>query len=212
MGQILVIIIAIVIRIIIIQGRVDNNYSTSSSRKTYSSNYSSSFKRKTLYDDIAKDVKKENPSMSSTEVDEVNFAVQEAAKQVETEKETKLQYETPAVEVSTASPINKMKFMLHTLVYLMYEDDGEFSRKERKLVQTVIKVTSKRLSETDRKDVEGIVDIRPNLNSLFNLVDEYELTPQDVFDTVKELRRTVKSKPEYEKVLRRIEDRATYEL
>jgi len=115
-------------------------------------------------------------------------------------------------QVSMATPLNKTKFMLMTLVYVMYEDDNEFSKKERKTVSTVIKIVGRSLPSYQQEELQQILERRPNLDMLFDKVYEYNLTPDDVYKTVNELSGTVKKNSGYEAILRRIENRMSYEL
>ena len=112
-----------------------------------------------------------------------------------------------------SSPIiSRLKFMVTTLVYVMYEDDGEFSKKEKKLVDMVIKVACSQVGEKDKEELRKISSLRPNLDYLFDKVEEYGLSSDEVFDIVKELRGTVKGKKQYESIFKRIENRMTYEI
>lgn len=163
-------------------------------------------KRTTLYDkEESSFVVKEIKKMEETEQEDykdVIEAVEESQKQEYNFEESK----------PIRDPFNYARLMITIMIYVMYEDDGEFSKKEKRIVSTVIKATSIRLSSEQRKQLETLLDVRPNLDYIFMKAEDWGLNANDVFDIVQEMKNGQLKNKEYAKIFDRIQNRVTYEL
>ncbi len=107
---------------------------------------------------------------------------------------------------------NKIKFMIYVLVYCMYEDDGEFSRKEKRMFKMISKVASINLKAKDTDEIKSFMDRRPNLDGVVSKQAIYELDINDVVETISSLRKQLKREKQYSPILKRVEKRFEYEL
>ena len=107
---------------------------------------------------------------------------------------------------------NKIKFMIYVLVYCMYEDDGEFSRKEKRMFKVISKVASINLKAKDTEEIKTFMDVRPNLDGVVSKQELYQLDINDVVETIASLRKQLKKEKQYTPILQRVEKRFHYEL
>ncbi len=107
---------------------------------------------------------------------------------------------------------NKIKFMIYTLVYCMYEDDNEFTRKEKRMFKMITRVASVNLREKDTLEIKSFIDVRPNLDSIVRKQQAYSMDINDVLETLASLRKHLKGNKGYTPIIQRIENRFQYEL
>lgn len=107
---------------------------------------------------------------------------------------------------------NKVKFMIYVLVYCMYEDDGEFSRKEKRMFKMISRVASINLDSKDTNEIKTFMDVRPNLDGVVSKQVIYQLDINDVVETIGSLRKQLKKEKQYSPILQRVEKRFQYEL
>lgn len=107
---------------------------------------------------------------------------------------------------------NKIKFMIFMLVYCMWEDDNDFTKKEKRMFKMISRVASVNLNRKDTDEIKSFMDIRPNLDAVVRKQQEYQLDVNDVIETISNLRKHLKNKDEYSSILSRIERRFQYEL
>lgn len=224
-------IIIIILRVVFEAGELgtgSTKYKDSNhKRTTLSYNDQIRQKRQTVFSELNAGVSKMEETEPET-AKEVKEALVEAERQMEKQDfympkpppEPKVPLYTDTVveeepeiddEFLPINPVVKLEFMILMLVYVMYEDDGEFSRKEKKIVTSVLKAMSSRITTKDRIRIEQKLDSRPNLDTLFDFVHDNNISSAEVYKITGELRKTTK-KEGYEKVFRRIENRITYEL
>jgi hypothetical protein len=107
---------------------------------------------------------------------------------------------------------NKIKFLIYSLVYCMYEDDNEFTRKEKRMFKMISRVVSMNLQDRDVNEVKSFMDVRPSLDDIVRMQQKYNLDIQDVVDTINSLKQHLKGNDQYRPILDRIEKRFQYEL
>ena len=138
-----------------------------------------------------------------------NIDMSEIRKEYQEENNTYL-YDVPQTN-NPKLEFNRIKLMILTMIYVMYEDDGELTRKEKKQINQIIKVSVLRLDRKSANEIKKLIDVRPNLDMIFDRAYEWGLTANDVFDASQKIRKSVKRK-EYQRVFKRIEDRVTFEV
>lgn len=207
MPQIIFLIIALIIKFAVESAKAEQKKQKSSIANK-PKNYSV-FTKKGIYDEVIHEVKKEMPEMEKQITDMMEN--EEDMERMDLGK-TKIYHDVFEEPKNFVSAKDRMMFMLLTMIYVMYEDDGEFSRKERKMVSTIMKVTTKRFSKRDQEEMKDLLDTRPNLDLLFLKVDQMGMEYEEVLKIVKELRHSLKKQPQYENIFVRIENRVTYEL
>lgn len=107
---------------------------------------------------------------------------------------------------------NKIKFMIFALVYCMWEDDNEITRKEKRMFKTISRVVSMNLSDKDTNEVKSFLDKRIDLDDVVHKQREYQLDINDVVETMASLRKQLKKEKQYNEILEIIENRFRFEL
>lgn len=107
---------------------------------------------------------------------------------------------------------NKIKFMIYTLVYCMWEDDDEITRKEKRMFKTISRAVSMNLNSQDTREVKTFIEKRIDLDDVVAKQREYHLDLVDVVNTISSLRKQLKKEKQYAEILKVIESRFQYEL
>lgn len=235
MPQIVIIIIILIIRLAAEGFKENSKYSTGSFRKTYkedimyrketSASSHAYDERPTLDQAISRQkqgayVTKEKPvpSYQTSEIESDGFDNYDTD---DYESYTKAEcYEEDGhfveEQVQTYSSYdmrsNKIKFMIYVLVYCMWEDDNEITKKEKRMFKTISRAVSMNLNEKDTQEVKSFIDTRIDLDDVVNKQQHYQLDLMDVINTLSSLRKQLKREPQYNRILEIVENRFQFEL
>ena len=161
---------------------------------------------------LPQDIKNRISSSISTETTQENNA--DTGKSILNETENDIfekQYDKPFVN-HNSNNINQTKIKVLILIYVFYEDNASFSRKDKKYVQSYINKVSSNFDRSSKIELNSLINERPNLDYIFDTVKHYEIEYDFILEITSELRKLLGSKPDSDRVFRRIEDRVTYEI
>ena len=82
---------------------------------------------------------------------------------------------------------------------------------EIKSIAKNLEEESSPLPSKDIDEIENLMDTRPNLDTVISTMEQSNLSTNDALDIVKTLRKTLRKKTEYDRVLSRIENRISLE-